>query len=114
MAFGSVFFPTGTYTVTRTARGAIANGRYTPGATSTLPIVADVQDVTGDQLRDLPEGVRSEDARMLFTTTKLIAKSEAEDADVIEIDGDTWRVVRVYTARVFASRYRALVQRIRP
>lgn len=114
MAFGSVFFPTGTYTVTRTARGTVTLGRYTPGATSTFPIVADVQDVTGDYLRDLPEGVRTEDARMVFTTTLLVAKSQTADADIISIDGDNWRVSRVYTARVFATRYRALVERIRP
>jgi hypothetical protein len=59
MAFGSVFFPTGTYVVTRTARGTTTLGRYVAGGTSTLNCVADVQDVSGDQLEDLPEGVTS-------------------------------------------------------
>jgi hypothetical protein len=114
MGFGSVFFPTGTYVVTRTARGTVAQGRYTPGATATLNCVADVQDVTGDHLNDLPEGVSSSNARMLYTTTLLLAESPANDADVVAIDGEDWKVVRVYTARVFANRYRALVVRIRP
>lgn len=114
MGFGSVFFPTGTYTVTRTARGTTTLGRYTPGATSTFPIVADVQHVSGDQLRDLPEGVRSEESRILYTTTALTAQSTTHDADVIAIDGDNWRVIRVDRFRVFANRYRAIVERVRP
>lgn len=113
MAFGSVFFATGTYVVTRTARGAPVMGRYVPGATSTLNCVADVQDVSGDQLQDLPEGVTSSNARMLYTTTLLIAESPTTDADHVAIDGEDWKVVRVYTARVFANRYRALVVRVR-
>lgn len=114
MGFGSVFFPTGTYVVTRTARGTTVLGRYTPGGTSSVNCVADVQDVTGDHLEDLPEGVTSSNARMLYTTTLLIAESPTTDADRVAIDGDNWKVVRVYTARVFANRYRALVVRIRP
>lgn len=114
MSFGSVFFPTGTYTVTRTVRGTTTNGRYTPGATSTLSIVADVQHVSGNALRDLPEGMRSEETRIVYTTTALIAQTLANDPDVIAIDGDNWRVNRVDRFRVFANRYRALVERIRP
>ncbi len=114
MGFGSVFFPTGTYVVTRTARGTTTLGRYSAGGTSTLNCVADVQDVSGDQLKDLPDGVSSSNARMLYTTTQLFAESPTTDADVVAIDGENWKVVRVYTARVFANRYRALVVRIRP
>jgi hypothetical protein len=51
---------------------------------------------------------------MLYTTTQLIAESPTTDADKVAIDGENWKVVRVYTARVFANRYRALVVRIRP
>jgi len=114
MAFGSVFFPTGTYTVTRTARGVLAQGRYTGGAQSTLDIVADVQHVSGDMLKDLPEGVRSEEVRLVFTTTQLFTESPTHDPDMIAIDGDSWRVIRVDRFRVFADRYRAMVQRDRP
>ncbi len=114
MAFGSVFFPTGTYTVTRTERGELVKGRYTAGDTSTLEIVANLQDVTGAQLRDLPEGVRTEDVRVLFTTTELIAKSDTVDPDIVTIDGEDWRVIRVKKARVFAQRYRAYVERVPP
>lgn len=114
MGLGSVIFPTGTYTVTRTARGTTALGRYTPGATSTFTIVADVQDVDGDELQDLPEGARGADTRVVFTTSNLISQGPDEDGDVVAIDGELWRVVRVKRARVFANRCRAYVQRLRP
>jgi spermidine synthase len=113
VGFGSVLFPTGTYAVTRTARGVLALGRYTAGAVTTVQIVADVQHVSGDMLRDLPEGVRTEEVRIVYTTTQLYAQDTTHDPDVIAIDGDTWRVFRVDRFRVFANRFRALVQRVR-
>ena len=112
MSLGAVLFPTGTYTVTRTEAGSRTDGHYTPGAPSTLQIVADVQAVTGRLLRDLPEGRRAEDTMVVYTLTELIALDPATDSDVISIDGDDWRVFKVQRFRVFANRYRAWVERI--
>jgi hypothetical protein len=114
MGLGAVLFPTGTYTVTRTARGATVLGRYTPGATSTFPLVADVQAVDGDELKDLPEGRRGAETRVVYAATELVAETPNADGDVIAIDGDDWVVVRCQRYRVFANRYRAYVQRLRP
>lgn len=113
MGLGAVLFPTGTYTVTRTARGTATLGRYTPGMTGTFSIVADVQDVDGDELQDLPEGSRGAETRVVFTITNLIAQGPDRDGDVISIDDEPWRVVRVRRARALASRCRAYVQRLR-
>lgn len=114
MGLGAVIFPTGSYVVTRTARGTTTLGRYTPGATSTFEIVANVQDVDGDELQDLPEGRRGVDTRVVFTIADLIAQGPDNDGDVITIDGEPWVVVRVRRARVFARRCRAYAQRLRP
>lgn len=114
MGFGDVMFPTGTYTVTRTAQGARVDGHYASGAATTFPIVANVQDVTGELLKDLPEGMRAEETRVVFTITELRSLADTTEPDVITIDGYLWRVVRAQRARVFAQRTRAWVERVRP
>lgn len=112
MSLNAVIFPTGTYTVTRTAAGTYTNGKYTAGAASTFPIVADVQPVSGELLRDLPEGRRAEETRVLFTLTELRALKPTTDSDVVAIDGESWRVFKVERFRIFANRYRAWVERV--
>ena len=112
MSLSSVIFPTGSYTVTRTAAGSYALGRYTSGGTSTFLITAGVQPVTGRVLRDLPEGRRAEETLVLYTTTQLIALDPADESDTIAIDGESWRVFKVEHFRILANRYRAWVERV--
>jgi hypothetical protein len=86
-------FETGTYTVTRTAQGVYTNGRYTPGATTTFPIVASIQPVTGRDLQLLPEGQHASESRIVYTTTELRSRATANDPDTIAIDGEAWDVI---------------------
>lgn len=79
----------GAYAVTRCAEGTRTDGLWQPGATSSVSIVASVQPLDGDALKFLPEGVRAEDARLLFTTTPIIV--EDGRADVVTISGATYR-----------------------
>lgn len=123
MSLNSVKFPTGSYEVTRTETGEYTQGRYASGGTSTFPIVADVQDVTGRVLHDMPEGMRAEDTKVLYTITELrglyptLPAASGPDVpgnepDVILIEGERYRVHTVQKFRVFAKRYRAWVERI--
>jgi hypothetical protein len=92
---------TGTYTVTRTGGGARTNGRYTPGAETTFPIVAGIEPVTGRELRDTPEGQRGDEVIMIFTTTRLRTRQEGEpdriayDPPGSPVVGDLWTVTKV-------------------
>lgn len=105
-------FSTGTYTVTRTAAGSSTLGRYTAGATSTFDIVASVQPVTGRDLLAMPEGLRADETRIVYTTTELRALTAASDADVVAIDGEVWGVVQVERWQAFGgTHYRALAAR---
>lgn len=92
-------FKTGTYTVTRTAAGTRALGIYTPGATSTFNIDADMQPYRGErgglETMPLPEGYRAENMRTLYTTTELYPVSQTGVADTISIDSETWEVFKV-------------------
>jgi hypothetical protein len=113
VSIGAVIFPTGTYDVTRTTAGGYVKGRYTAGATQVIPVVADVQDVTGQLLRDLPDGMRSENTKVVYTTTELRSLEVTTDPDVIDIEGKRYRVVKVQAFRVLARRYRAWVELLR-
>lgn len=77
----------GTYTVNRTLPGDYPSGEYVPGTASTFTIVASVQPLTGRETVVLPEGVRTEDVRQLWTSTELRVHDDNADADVVVIPG---------------------------
>jgi hypothetical protein len=61
----------GQYRVTRTLAGDYPSGQYVPGSTSTFNITASVQPFSDRSTVVLPEGVRTEDVRVLWTATEL-------------------------------------------
>lgn len=90
-------FQTGTYVVTRTATGTTVNGRYTPGAASTFNVDAVVQPLDPRTVTPLPEGVRSEDVRLvhLYGTTPMRTSDGGLEADYVTIGGEkfyAWKV----------------------
>lgn len=110
----------GQYVVTRTAAGDYAaTGDYAPGSTSTLLITASVQPLDGRENVVLPEGVRVEDVRQIFTATELRVADGLVDEDVVTIpcpDGASpfhvFKVDGPWTLRSTTS-YRALAARRR-
>ena len=115
MTIAAVVFPTGEYTVRRTLQGAYDDaGQYTPGEQTTFTIVADVQPVEGDLVLNLPAGMRADATRVVFTAAELKALDELNGiaADLLELEGALWRVVRVQRFRALAERSRAWVERL--
>lgn len=104
---------TGTYTVTRRAAATYVAGILTPGATSTLSIVAAVVPATGRDLERLPEARRSVETRAVFTATalKIGAQAAPYESDLVSIEGDSWEVQHLETWPGLAGYYRAIVQR---
>lgn len=78
------------YTVTRA--GAVEfdtiPGQPTQGTPSTFVVTAVVQPVSGRDLQRLPEGVRAESARAVFTRTALVLTPP----DTLAAEGLTWQV----------------------
>ena len=64
-------------------------GRWVPGAPVDTPIQAAVQPVTGAGLEDLPEGLRSEARKRLWTRSLL------KESDVVVEKGISYRVLMV-------------------
>lgn len=91
-------FSTGTYTVTRRARGTTVRGIIGDGTSTTLTITASCSPSKGFDLLRVPEGRRDKNGAMtIFTTTelKLGGVNSAYEADRISIDGRTWEVDHV-------------------
>lgn len=84
---------TGTYAVTRTAAGTRALGRYTPGAVTTFTAEMGIEPATGRQLKDLPEGRRSDETVQIFCATQLLTTTPNNEPDVITYRGEPWTVI---------------------
>ena len=86
-------FNTHTLTITRTQAntGYIdEDGNYVDGTTSNFDINCNIQPFRkGDTEMELPEGVRSEDVRVIYTKTQLLNNIEQlnQEADTTVIDG---------------------------
>jgi len=109
----------GSYTVTRRQRAAYSRGIAQPTNDFTITIKACVQPATGKDLLRLPEGRRSNETRVLFTTTELDCGDVDSDfeADTVTIDGAFWEVqhVEFWTQGGFLNQtrpagYRVIVQ----
>ena len=78
----------GAYTVTRQAPGAYASltGKYVAGSASTFTIIAAVHPYSpGRHQVVIPEGMRTEDVRVLWTATELKALDASADADTVTV-----------------------------
>lgn len=102
------------YTVTRRVRATLVKGRTIQGTATTFNILASVQPASGRDLQRLPEGRRTQETCVLFTTTLLQPGGQmaAKEADRVSIDGVSWEVQQVETWRhpTGPTYYRCILQ----
>ena len=100
-------------TLVRHAPGAYVGGRFVDGPATTSTIRAAHQPATARDLQDLPEGERVDAQRAVWTRTMLLGADEAAGrrADSLIIEGETWRVVRVWP-RTEAGFWKAIVGKL--
>jgi hypothetical protein len=104
-------FTTGTYTLVRSSgEDTYVKGRRVAPATSTSSIVGCIQPVTGRDLQVLPEGMRADEARVLYSTSELRAEPPI---DRVIIDGEVWEVFKCERWQGFGTtHYKAFVSRM--
>lgn len=90
-----------------TTGGYNDDGEWVPGASTTSTIRAAIQPANGNQLMDVPEGMRTE-ARWL-----LWSRSEVKIDDTITSGGVSYRVMHLWP-RMEGGFYRAAVGRLSP
>ncbi|MCO6407360.1 hypothetical protein [Hoeflea alexandrii] len=89
-------------TRTRSASGSYdANGDWTAGASTSVGIMAVVQPVKGNQLMDMPEGIRTEAGWIVWS------RSDMAVDDRITDDGKTYRVLFAWPRTRDGDFYRA-------
>lgn len=87
---------TGTYAVTRKVAGTYDNnGRAVTGSSTVITVDAVVQPYNPRKLAPLPEGIRSEEARLLHATTLLRTQDNTGPADIVTISGEQYTVLSV-------------------
>lgn len=87
---------TGVYTITRYIGSAMVGGRYVLGAPSTFTIKASVQIAEGRDLLILPEGLRTKEIVVVFTSTFLTTAKQPgaqNDADQLTYLGAQWEII---------------------
>lgn len=67
-----------------------ADGKWIPGASTSLLIGAAIQPASGNQLRDMPEGIRAEAGWMLWSRADIAMDDQIRNA------GITYRVIHVW------------------
>lgn len=100
------------YTVTRTAAGSVTDGVYTAGGTTSVPIKASKQPLSGRELQTLPTAEHGEERAKLYTETELYSRAPGYESDQVSIAGEMWRVVSVANPVGFGqSYYKAIIAR---
>jgi hypothetical protein len=88
-------FLTGIYTVTRTQPATFTDGRAVSGSTSTFTTRACIQPASGRQLKELPEGSRSDEAVAIYSESELLTVGATQEADTLVYRGEVWQVQNV-------------------
>ncbi len=102
------------YTVYRAIQGDYVKGVYTDGSMSEVTIIANIQPVTGDDLKTLPEGQHADAVRVLFTETELNTRESGFEPDQVGVDGLLWEVISVekWTATEWGTHYRCMISKM--
>lgn len=109
---GSLGGGVGPFYRVRTALGTTVNGRYVPGASTTVALSSNtsVQPQSGEQLKVAPEGRRSDELRAVYTTTELRLRPVP---DHVTIGGEQYEVYSVESWSAFGeTHYEALVSKL--
>jgi hypothetical protein len=92
-----VFLLTGEYTVKRYGAGYYQEGEYIPGAQETVKMLGSLQPTSGRDLKLQSEGGRLRQYFKFYSDQPLLTINmrELAKADVVEINGDKYKVMSV-------------------
>lgn len=99
--------------ITRFNPGHWEEDEWINGGYVSVPIRASVQPASGEEVQNLPEGLRKAGAYVLFTSTPLVCGRETDqESDTIKLFGSTYEVYSVFAwQNGVINHYRALLTR---
>lgn len=81
--------------------GSYVNGRWVAGSPVALSFNGVVQNATAEDLKVLEEGLRTEEAIKIHTTTKLVPQiGDTTTGDIISYDSKSWLVHNVADRKI--------------
>lgn len=105
-------FTTGTYTVTRaSAANTYVDGVVVAGATTTVSVIGVVQPIPGKDLDRLPEGIRDNEVKYLWTKDELRCGPD-KVPDRVSVEGSTWQVEEVRKWDTMGAYWRAIIRKV--
>lgn len=85
----------GPFTVTRRGAGAYVDGYWIEDeGTTSETIIASVQPIDGETLKDLPAGQRTDEVRVVYTRFRLRTRTPTQEPDILTVEGKPWEVIR--------------------
>lgn len=103
---------TDAYAVTRRTPSSYVDGRLQASTDTVFEILASVQPATGRDLQRLPEGMRTAETRVIYTTSELLTQGASQDPDIIAIEGFAYEVQTVEQWVQVGNYYKALAQKM--
>lgn len=103
---------TDSYAVTRTTPSTYdSDGRLVPGVEAVLTITASIQPASGRDLQRLPEGLRTFETRVIYTTTELFTQGPNQAPDIVAVEGFAYEVQMVEQWGNVGSYFKAIAQK---
>ena len=96
--------------------GAYAGGVWVPGSVVTVtPILASVQEATGEVLEMLLEAERKMDPVVVISKSPIATTNQHDglEADELDIDGATYKVVRVLSRHSLIAHHQVVAIRLK-
>ena len=86
---------TGSYTVERAGAGTYRFGEYVPGPVETFDVMGSMQPLSARELKFASEGMRLKQLYKFYSDKALLTinTKQLAAADVVKINGDTFKVI---------------------
>lgn len=96
-------------TIKRKQGGGYVDGKWVEGSDTDVVIKASIQPLTPEEMQELPEGRRSDEAFKMYTKTKLFTITD-QNPEYVWINGFRFEVISVgkYQSKVI-SHYKVIV-----
>lgn len=82
------------FTFKRLSGGAYVNGKWIKGTPTDIIIKASLQPLTGEELKQLPEGRRTDQTYKMYSSIKL-RTVKTDNPDYTTIDGNKFEVIEI-------------------